>query len=236
MKIAAIALAASVFALPVLAQDLQQADRNVFILSGPMGAGDMADMVNPFDVRYENAIVLGAGYQQFFGEPVDNFRVGLEVGGAVRAGSERTTGEIWGGVVGRHDGIVVGDGLRISPALTFGVSVVDGTMGSGGKDHDGLPGNVLFYLSPKSVFRARKILTPNCSGASTIGRAHGTALAAAAVPTPRQSGSGRGFSHSEPYWLQWNRFSLSLLRRTRESMPRHARKLRRRAGFCLLPE
>ena len=158
MKIAAIALAASVFALPVLAQDLQQADRNVFILSGPMGAGDMADMVNPFDVRYENAIVLGAGYQQFFGEPVDNFRVGLEVGGAVRAGSERTTGEIWGGVVGRHDGIVVGDGLRISPALTFGVSVVDDTMGieAWREDHDGLPGNVLFYLSPEISFSSKE--------------------------------------------------------------------------------
>lgn len=154
MKIAAFALAASVFALPALAQDIEQSDRNVFILSGPMGAGDMADMLNPFDVRYENAIVLGAGYQQFFGEPLEDFRVGLEVGGAVRAGSERTTGEIWGGVVGRYDGIVVGDGLRISPALTFGVSVVDDTMGieAWREDHDGLPGNVLFYLSPEVSF------------------------------------------------------------------------------------
>lgn len=154
MKIAAIALAASVFALPALAQNVESSDRNVFILGGPMGAGDMGDMLNPFDVRYENAIVLGAGYQQFFGEPFDNFRIGLEVGGAVRAGSERTTGEIWGGVVGRYDGIVVGEGLRISPSLTFGVSVVDDTMGveAWREDHDGLPGNVLFYLSPEISF------------------------------------------------------------------------------------
>lgn len=151
MKITAIALAASVFALPAFAQDAENRDRNVFILGGPMGAGGMGEMLDPFNVRYENAIVLGVGYQQFFFEPLDHFRVGLEIGSAVRAGTERTTGEIWGGVVGRYDGLVLGDGLRISPSLTFGVSVVDDTMGveAWREDHDGLPGDVLFYLSPE---------------------------------------------------------------------------------------
>lgn len=154
MKITAIALAASVFALPTFAQTDEIPDRNVFILGGPMGAGDMGEMLDPFNVRYENAIVLGVGYQQFFFEPLNHFRVGLEVGGAVRAGTERVGGEIWGGVVGRHDGLVVGNGLRISPSLTFGVSVVDETMGveAWREDRDGLPGNVLFYLSPEISF------------------------------------------------------------------------------------
>lgn len=150
MKALAIALAASVFALPVFAQEAAPAnDRNVFLFGGRMGAGHMHEMLLPFSAPYEDAAILGVGYQQFFAEPIKDVRLGLEVGGAVRIGAQ-TTGEIWGGVVTRYDGWA-GRGLRISPSLTFGVSVVDQTAGIEAQRAagDGYPGDILFYLSPE---------------------------------------------------------------------------------------
>jgi hypothetical protein len=151
MKTALIALAAIVISVPAFAQEnTALKHRNVFVLGGPMGAAHMGDMFNPFGVPYENSVVIGGGYQQFFAEPLENVRVGLEVGAAVRSG-EKTTGELWGGVVTRYDGFAKGDGLRISPSVTFGVSVVDDTMGveAARAAGDGLPGDILFYLSPE---------------------------------------------------------------------------------------
>lgn len=150
MKIAAIALAASAFALPAFAQDTPESHRKVFVFGGPMSAGHIYETLVPFAVPYEDAVVVGAGYQQFLGEPIEDVRVGLEVGAAVRAGP-KTTGELWGGVVGRYDGFVTDSGIRVSPSLTFGVSVVNETMGVEAQRAaaDGLPGEVLFYLSPE---------------------------------------------------------------------------------------
>jgi hypothetical protein len=46
---------------------------------------------------------------------------------------------------------VIADTLRITPALTFGASAVTDTMGVEAEREagDGLPGDLLFYLSPE---------------------------------------------------------------------------------------
>lgn len=153
MKVVAIALAASIISLPTFAQNAApSSDRNVFMFGGRMGAGHMYEMFNPFGVPYEDTAIVGIGYQQFFAEPIKDVRLGLEVGAAARIGAQ-TTGELWGGVVGRYDGWS-GQGLRISPSLTFGLSVVDQTAGIEAQRAagDGLSGDILFYLSPEISF------------------------------------------------------------------------------------
>lgn len=150
MKTLAIALTASIFILPAFAQEFSPPkDRNIFLFGGRMGAGHMHDMLLPIAAPYEDTAILGVGYQQFLMQPFDDVRLGLEVGAAVRIGTQ-TTGEMWGGVVTRYDGWV-GEGLRVSPSLTFGVSVVDQTAGIEAQRAagDGLPGDILFYLSPE---------------------------------------------------------------------------------------
>lgn len=128
-------------------------DQKVFVFGGRMGASTMDEMLIPFTAEYEDALILGGGYQYYFAEPVENFKVGVEAGAAVRTGAE-TTGEVWAGAVGRYDGWVIGDAVRVSPSLTFGVSAVTDTMGAEARREaaDGLPGDVLFYLSPEISF------------------------------------------------------------------------------------
>jgi len=125
-------------------------DQKAFVMGGRMGQSDMGEMLNPFTATYENTIVLGAGYQRYFFEPFDDFKVGLEIGATLRLGDE-ITGEGWAGIVGRYDGWVLADRLRLSPSLVFGGSVVTKTIGveAEREANDGLPGNILFYLSPE---------------------------------------------------------------------------------------
>src|SRR5690606_7626497 len=157
MKRYVLAAAAIAVALPAFAQTdtsiPPDEDQKIFVFGGRMGASTMDGMLFPFTAEYEDAIILGGGYQQFFAEPFEDFKVGLEVGAAIRTGVE-TTGELWGGVVGRYDGWVIEDSLRISPSLTFGISTVTGTMGAEARREqaDGLPGDILFYLSPEISF------------------------------------------------------------------------------------
>lgn len=154
MKRFVLVLAAVVVATPAFAQfdtsPVPSEDQKIFIFGGRMGASHEGEMLNPFTAEYENAIVLGGGYQHFLVEPVENFKLGIEAGAAVRTGAE-TTGEVWAGVVGRYDGFVIADTLRITPALTFGASAVTDTMGVEAEREagDGLPGDLLFYLSPE---------------------------------------------------------------------------------------
>ena len=157
MKRLVLTLAAIAVATPAFAQfetsPVPSEDQKIFIFGGRMGETYMEGMLNPFTAEYEDAIVLGGGYQHFLTEPIENLKFGIEAGAAVRTGQE-TTGEVWGGVVGRYDGLIIGDTLRISPALTFGASAVTDTMGVEAEREaaDGLPGDLLFYLSPEISF------------------------------------------------------------------------------------
>ncbi|MCD7061043.1 hypothetical protein [Pelagibacterium xiamenense] len=145
---------------PTLAQSRDQAmpsyaidERKMFVFAGPMGESTMDGMLFPITADYENAAVIGGGYQQFFLEIPQDFKIGGELGAAIRLGEEETTGELWAGVVGRYDGFVLGD-IRIAPSLTFGLSTVTDTMGveAEREAEDGLSGNLVFYLSPEISF------------------------------------------------------------------------------------
>lgn len=127
------------------------AERKVFVFGGRMGESWMEEMLNPFTANYEDTIIVGGGYQHFVAEPVEDVKLGLEVGAAMRTSGQETTGEVWGGLVGRYDGLVINDAIRISPSLTFGASAVTDTMGVEAEREaaDGLPGDLLFYLSPE---------------------------------------------------------------------------------------
>lgn len=155
MKPIVLAAVLAALSVPVFAQEDAvpvpvSGDRKFFVFGGVMGESHMGEMLNPITAEYEDAIILGGGYQYFIAEPVENFHFGVEAGGAVRTGAQ-TTAEVWAGVVGRYDGWVLGDALRISPSLTFGASAVTDTMGIEARreEGDGLPGNLLFYLSPE---------------------------------------------------------------------------------------
>lgn len=152
--------AAALCATSALAQDAGNtpgtqgiAESKAFAFVGRMGTSYMDEMLIPFIADYEDIGIIGGGYQYYFYEPFPAAKLGVEVGAAARLG-DRVTGEAWAGVVGRYDGFVINNRLRISPSLTFGVSAVTDTMGIEAQRElgDGHPGNVLFYLSPELSF------------------------------------------------------------------------------------
>lgn len=123
-----------------------------FLFGGRYHTDHMEDLLNlrgPFGVDYEDNYVLGAGYQQFF---VDGYGVkfGLEAGSAFRFGTDASV-EGWAGVVGRYDGWVIGDKVRISPALTLGLSAISNPMGIEAEREADEGGNatLLFYIGPE---------------------------------------------------------------------------------------
>jgi len=131
----------------------QVKDKAVFAFGGRMINDNFEYSFLPFVVPYEDNYILGAGYQQFFFEPIENWKVGLEIGAAARFG-EAFSGEFWGGTVVRYDGLVLGDTLRISPSLTFGLSAITRSIGVEAKREVWFDGDatVLFYLSPEVSF------------------------------------------------------------------------------------
>jgi len=162
MRITHFIIALCVFSSPAFAQSNGTAlipteseqsllDRYVFLFGGRMGDDHMYSFFNPFDVTYDNTLVIGGGYQQFMLQPAEHFRLGTEIGIAARIGEEKTTAEIWGGVVGRYDGFVINDTLRITPSVTFGMSLVTDTTGeeAAREVHDGRSAGMVFYLSPE---------------------------------------------------------------------------------------
>lgn len=150
-----LSFAAVIFVTPVFAQsseDLADAKgKAVFVFGGRYVDDYFENSFLPFIPPYENNYVLGVGYQQFFLEPLENWRIGAEVGVAARF-SDVLTGEAWAGVVTRYDGWTFGDdGWRISPSLTFGLSAITDTIGAE-KDRVARASgdaSVLFYLSPE---------------------------------------------------------------------------------------
>ncbi|UJQ95011.1 hypothetical protein [Mariluticola halotolerans] len=140
------------FSFSAFAQTAPQTtgDKAVFAFGGRLINDNFENSFIPFIPPYEDNYVVGAGYQQFFYEPVENWKIGLEIGAAARFG-EALTGEVWAGAVTRYDGLVIGDTMRISPALTFGLSAITQSMGVETLRETINNGNasLLFYLSPE---------------------------------------------------------------------------------------
>jgi hypothetical protein len=131
--------------------DLSQ---SVFFFGGATFDGDMLESANPFDFGgYEDHPVFGVGYQIFPYE-FNSLKLGAELGVAGRFGGTASA-EFWGGVVGRYDGIEIADTVRISPALSFGISYVthtlDGREQELEEERNG-DASTLFYLGPELNF------------------------------------------------------------------------------------
>ncbi|MEB2845042.1 hypothetical protein [Endobacterium cereale] len=128
-------------------------DQSVFLFGGGMTDGDMAQSANPFGVGYEGHPLFGIGYQIFPYE-IGAVKLGVEAGLAGRFGGN-TNAEIWGGVVGRYEGIEIANTVRIVPSFTFGLSHVTKTMNGrerrNEEERDGNAGT-LFYLGPEISF------------------------------------------------------------------------------------
>ncbi|HDQ41088.1 MAG TPA: hypothetical protein ENN39_08700 [Desulfonatronum sp.] len=102
---------------------------------------------------YESNYLFAVAYSQDIIDLGYDLHIGPEVGVAYRFGNSRS-GEIWGGVALRHQGVTVGGHLRIAPALIFGLSAVDKAIGTERTRQDTQGGNagLLFYLSPELSF------------------------------------------------------------------------------------
>lgn len=139
-------------AIPASAADMRPShgpEQSLFMFGGGIADAKMGEAANPFGVRYTNPI-YGYGYQ-IFPSRIGTVSLGLEAGLAGRFASPFSA-EVWGGVVGRWDGFELGDAVRVSPAFTFGLSHVTGTMkgreqfNEGKRDGDA---RTLFYLGPE---------------------------------------------------------------------------------------
>lgn len=128
--------------------------QNIFLFGGLSVDDNIEDAANPFTADYEDNVVIGGGYQRFFYESLD-ISIGVEAGIAGRFG-DKNSAEFWGGVVGRYDGLVLFDTLKIAPAFTFGLSAITDTMAGReerleNKNPDA-DATLLFYLGPEFNF------------------------------------------------------------------------------------
>lgn len=146
-----LAIAPAVLAADDTPPSARELDRAVFGFAGALTAGDMAESANPFGVDYEDHPVLGLGYQ-FFPYSIGDVRLGLEAGLAGRFGG-KPSAEFWGGVVARYDGFVIADKVRITPAVTIGLSVVtrthEGRERQQEEESENGDAGFLFYLGPE---------------------------------------------------------------------------------------
>jgi hypothetical protein len=141
------ALALMLSSLPAIAQS-DDSNQNVFVLGGQFTTGYIQDTFRFWEDHYEDNFFAGIGYQHFIYE-YEDFSLGGEIGIGLRAG-ERSSAEVWAGVVARYDGFQIGD-ITISPALTAGFSFVTDTIGIETERAATLGYGVpfLYYLGPE---------------------------------------------------------------------------------------
>jgi hypothetical protein len=135
---------------------LTEFDRDVFFFGGRFQHDWIWDTLLVTADHYEDNYVLGAGYQQFFTGKWAGFRMGAEFGIAGRFafdGVSNSSFETWYGYTIRHDGIAIGDAIRIAPAVSFGFSMVTDLIGIERNRAAWYPENgpvqLLFYLGPE---------------------------------------------------------------------------------------
>ncbi|WEJ33768.1 hypothetical protein [Devosia sp. SD17-2] len=142
-----IAFGTVILSSPALAQATDE--QNVFVMGGPFTSGYFSDAFLLWEDHYESNFFAGVGYQYFMYEHSGGFKLGAEAGLGVRLG-DRSSAELWAGLVGRLDMFQIGD-IRITPSITAGFSVVTDTIGveterAAKLGHD-IP--FLYYLGPE---------------------------------------------------------------------------------------
>jgi hypothetical protein len=111
---------------PVFAQSPEvptSADSNVFAFGGVYSSESVGETFNFIGTDYQDAYVLGGGYQHFLLGEENGFRAGLEAGVALRNGPTMS-GEAWAGVVLRSDGFIQNEHVKISASVTGGLSLI----------------------------------------------------------------------------------------------------------------
>lgn len=124
-------------------------EQNVFIMGGPFTNGYFSDAFLVWEDHYESNFFAGVGYQYFMYEHSGGFKLGAEAGLGVRIG-DRSSAELWAGLVGRIDMFQFGD-IRITPSITAGFSVVTDTIGVETQRAEKLGHDIpfLYYLGPE---------------------------------------------------------------------------------------
>lgn len=154
--LAALFIAISTPSLAAANDDASQSSA-AFVFGGALTADDMQRSASPLTVDYDGNGIFGGGFQSYFFD-FDRVRVGGEVGLAFRFG-QSTTGEVWAGPVARLDPLKLGNDLRITPSITFGLSMVsDAQVGREADQERGYEGDagLLFYLAPEISVSFRK--------------------------------------------------------------------------------
>lgn len=123
-------------------------DNAVFVFGGRYYEETFFTGARPWGVNYENNYVLGGGYQHFWLTHPTGLRIGGEVGAAIRGG-DSFSAEAWAGVVARYDGLVIGDTVRISPAVTFGLTAETAPVGIEVLNRGDGDSTLLFYIGPE---------------------------------------------------------------------------------------
>ncbi|MDF2798145.1 MAG: hypothetical protein K0R85_889 [Devosia sp.] len=127
ISFAVCSLLVGALAMPALAQEVEvpalDKNGNVFLFGGVYSSESVGETLNFIATDYQDAYMLGAGYQHFFLGQENGFRLGLEGGAAVRKGPD-FAGEVWAGVVARSDGFINTDKIKISASITGGLSLI----------------------------------------------------------------------------------------------------------------
>jgi hypothetical protein len=128
-------------------------DESVFIFGGRYHKGYFGHTFTPNPIP-EDFYGLAVGYQKFFITDPEGWNWGLETGVAGRFGDGPATAEIWAGGVGRYNGWVFGDTVRVSPSLTLGLSAVTDTFGIAKEREEAQDksAKLLFYVGPEISF------------------------------------------------------------------------------------
>lgn len=124
----------------------------ITVFAGRFTTKSMAETLDIVSVDYENNSLAAAAYGQDLVDLGHGWLLGPEIGLASRFGASRSL-EIWSGAAIRHRGASLGR-VRISPALTFGLSWVDKPIGIERTRQITQGGNaqLLYYLGPEVGF------------------------------------------------------------------------------------
>lgn len=128
----------------------QSLDSNVFVFGGVYSSESVGETFNFLGTDYQDAYLLGGGYQHFFFGEENGFRAGLEGGVALRKGSD-VSGEAWAGVVLRADNFVENELVKVSASVTGGLSLITNPLDVEvareiARDGDS---TFLFYMAPE---------------------------------------------------------------------------------------
>lgn len=144
---------------------LSDLDRNVFFFGGRFHSTSFYHSLAVYDLPYDDAYFLGAGYQQYFFRSDWGFSIASEIGLGARYDMHGPASlELWGGLAFRHDGVVLFDTFRISPSLTVGLSAATDFVASERKRAEaiGYDGKLLVYLGPEIA--VTPVDNPNIEG------------------------------------------------------------------------